>query len=71
MGLLIDPISNSPNWHQNNYAEDREENYYWDLGSLRVNSCLQIKYQKFMWNKIIYTFTEKPNHFAIKLINYQ
>ena len=33
MGLLVDPIPNSPNLHNENYLADSKENYLWDLGS--------------------------------------
>ena len=35
-GLLVDPISNSPDWHHENCMVDSKENYYWDLGSKKV-----------------------------------
>ena len=36
MGLLVDPIPNSLNYHHKNCMADSEENYQWDLGSERV-----------------------------------
>ena len=39
-GLLVDHISNSSNLHHKNCMIDRNENYYWDLGSERVKQYL-------------------------------
>ena len=33
IGLQIDPIPNSPNYHNENHLADSKENYYWDPGS--------------------------------------
>ena len=36
IGLLIDPVPNSPNKHDDNCLADSKENYWWDLGSQRA-----------------------------------
>ena len=33
IGLLIDPVPNSPNKHNDTCLADSKENYKWDLGS--------------------------------------
>ena len=35
MGLLIDPIPNSPNQHDENRLTDSKENYWWNLGRVK------------------------------------
>ena len=38
MGLLVDPIPNSLNYHYKNCMADSKENYQWDHGSERVQT---------------------------------
>ena len=33
IGLLIDPVPNSPNKHNDTCLADSKENYKWDIGS--------------------------------------
>ena len=41
MGLLVDPIPNSLNYHYKNCIADSKENYLLDLGSERVYKRIQ------------------------------
>ena len=44
MGWLIDPIPNSPNWHNENHLADSKEDYQWDPGSQRVKINFRSKW---------------------------
>ena len=44
-GPLVDPISNSPNWHHKDGMAGSKESFLWDLGSERVHFIGIVQYK--------------------------